>query len=679
MTVKSLTSVVNGSFLNRFGNLAQSNSGSRGASAAAVLAAGLQTAARTYGTAVQGLNGVATYLNVSRGVLGKLDALTDQMIDLADKSSRGGIGSQKRANYDRQLKDLASEFTNIVKKTKTGGYNALKLEDIESVFVTMGLDPTKVDSIKKIFSFFQELEDSADKKSLAADTSHAKRPIKIPAGAYSQEVVSTNGTGTFTLTSTYNSGGGGSNENVQIADINGDGHQDVVTGADTGNIAVQLGNGDGTFQATQNYAAGGSASRFNLTQLAGDGLYDAVAVAADGSSISVLLGGAGGTLTAAVQYDTGFFMAGEALKSITTGDFDGDLIADILVGGDSGSYSLLKGNADGTFNTGVVFAGNPASVADLVSGDFDGDGDRDFASYGDGVDIYLNDGTGSFTLDSTLALAAAPTGRLLYSDIDGNGRGDLLVSDSNNGNIKTFTGNPDGTFTSVATIATTSTPAQMAAVDVDNDGVKDLVFANKFNFGVMIGNNDGTFQAPSYVDMVADTGIAIGAADFNGDGVVDVITGENTEYTELFLGDIEYTSTIQENVLGKPREFTDLFDERRHIRKRPEAYQMLADLKALKEQITTNLDAADKVGKFLSDNISLVRAAGFAFLAASSDSRLASITDAEQLAAEVRAKIRSNPGVALSQAGNLEAITVASLVLDSSAFPSLKNYKSILK
>ena len=679
MAVKSLTSVVNGSFLSRFGNLAQSNSGQKGSSAAAVLAAGLQTAARTYGTAVQGLNGVATYLNVSRGVLGKLDALTDQMIDLADKASRGGIGAQKRANYDRQLKDLASEFTGIVKKTKNGGYNALKLEDLESVFVTMGLDPTKVESIKKIFSFFQELEDSSDKKSLAADTSHAKRPIKIPSGAYSAQVVSTNGTGTYTHASSFNTGDLGAIENIATADINGDGKQDIVSGGDTGNIAVQLGNGDGTFQAIQNYAAGGSASKFNLTQLAGDGLYDVVAQAADGSSISVMLGGPGGTFTAAVEYDTGFLGAGETLVSITNGDFDGDTISDVLVGSAAGNFSLLKGNADGTFNAGVMFAGSSDAINDLVAGDFDGDGDRDFASYESGVNIYLNDGTGSFTLDSSLGLVAAPHGRLLYADINSDGRGDLLVSDENNSNIKTFTGNPDGTFTTADTIATTSSTGQMSAVDVDNDGIKDLVFANKFDFGVMLGNNDGTFQSPSYVSMVADTGIAIGAADFTGDGVIDVITGENNGSLDFYVGDIEYTSSVQENALGKPREFSDLFDERRHIKKRPEAYQMLADLKALKEQITTNIDAADKVGKFLSDNISLVRAAGFAFLAASSDSRLSSITDAEQLAAEVRAKIRANPGVALSQAGNLEAITVASLVLDSSAFPSLKNYKSILK
>lgn len=672
MAVKSLSSVVNGNFISRFANLARQNSGS-GSSGSVTLASGLTTAARTYGTAVQGLNGVASYLNVSRGVLEKLDKITDEMISLADHASKGGIGSQKRANLDRQLKDLASEFKGIVTKTKAGGYNALQLEDIESVFVTMGLDPSKVDSIKKIFSFFNEIEDSDEKKSLAADTSHAKRPIKIPSGAYSQEVVTTSGTGTYTKINNLD-WGIDSIVKVQALDINGDGRQDLISGDDSGQFAVQLGNGDGTFLAAQTYTNGGSNAGMQIVQLAGDGRYDQVSKSAIQTNVSVSLGGAGGTFGAAVDVVTG--MAAD-VSGITVGDFDGDTISDILVGSNANEFSLMKGNADGTFAAGVTFTTATTATSSLVSGDFDGDGDRDLAVYADQMEIYLNDGSGNFTLDSTFA-SGIGGGTVEYVDINSDGESDLLVADENLETVTTFLSNSDGTFTQSDVSALGGSAHSISVNDVNNDGIKDIIATGKFEFGVFLGNNDGTFGSEIAHNFQV-TGTAITSADFDGDGVIDVISGEGAGVIEYFKGDKIYSSTIQDNVLGKPREFADLFDERRHIKTRPEAYQMLADLKALKDQITENIDASEKVGKFLTDNISVVRAAGFAFLNAASDTRIASISDADQLANEVRAKIRANPGVALAQIGNLEAITVASLVLDSTSFPSLKNYKNLLK
>src|SRR6516164_5374638 len=64
-----------------------------------------------------------------------------------------------------------------------------------------------------------------------------------------------------------------------VADLNGDGHLDVVVAEDDAGVGVMLGNGDGTFQAPVSYSTGGfTRSPIAIADLDGDGKLDLVVI-----------------------------------------------------------------------------------------------------------------------------------------------------------------------------------------------------------------------------------------------------------------------------------------------------------------------------------------------------------------------------------------------------------------
>ncbi len=168
-----------------------------------------------------------------------------------------------------------------------------------------------------------------------------------------------NGDGTFQLPVTYSSGGYGA-ISLAIADVNGDGHLDLIvanvcqssTGCDYhyayGSVGVLLGNGDGTFQpAVVSSISAGDIHWTALADLNGDGTPDLVVADAD-TTVGVLLGNGDGTFQPLVGYNSG----GPSF-ALTIGDVNGDGKPDI-VAGVTAAVSVLLGNGDGTFQSPIL-------------------------------------------------------------------------------------------------------------------------------------------------------------------------------------------------------------------------------------------------------------------------------------------------------------------------------------
>jgi hypothetical protein len=104
---------------------------------------------------------------------------------------------------------------------------------------------------------------------------------------------------------------------------------------------------------------------------------------------------------------------------------------------------------------------------------------------------------------------------------------DLAVANSGffppSGNVSVLLGNGDGTFQAPRNFGTGTRPNSVALGDFNGDGLADLAVANETSGSVslLLGNGDGTFQvARNFGAGTGPKSVAVG--DFNGDGLADL-------------------------------------------------------------------------------------------------------------------------------------------------------------
>jgi hypothetical protein len=141
-----------------------------------------------------------------------------------------------------------------------------------------------------------------------------------------------NGNGTFQPAVSYSSGGI-SAMSVAVADVNGDRKPDLlVANSGSGTVGVLLGNGDGTFCSALLYGSGGGAYSSNqivIADLNGDGKQDLLLANYGNDNVAGLLGNGDGTFQSALTYSSGGFGSGPT--SIAVKDVNGDDKPDVVV------------------------------------------------------------------------------------------------------------------------------------------------------------------------------------------------------------------------------------------------------------------------------------------------------------------------------------------------------------
>ena len=395
-----------------------------------------------------------------------------------------------------------------------------------------------------------------------------------------------NGDGTF-QTGVYYSGNFNFDNfpsEATIADVNGDGNNDVVVGnVDSGNISVFLGHGDGTLVVErESYGVGGFPWTTPLVaDFNGDGLMDVV-MPDDEFNLMYLQGYGDGTFRGSVNYELPNSFDQEAFSfDVATGDFNGDGIPDAVVGqlNNNGAPGIVVylGRGDGTFLPGVNYGDNP-NLAYVAVGDFNGDGRLDIAASDtrDGiVQIFMGNGDGTFNAGASYATdtASSPSPlNVVIGDFNHDGKLDLAIANAAAGTVGVLLGNGDGTFGNLASYPVTGfEPQSVTTADVNGDGYLDLLVPGFTDgpgaVGVLLANNDnsGTFQAVSFVTLTGSFPQYVAVGDLNKDGNPDLaITVENGTFggdIEIALGNgdgtfqasTEYPSTA----LGSGSIFTD--------------------------------------------------------------------------------------------------------------------------
>lgn len=194
----------------------------------------------------------------------------------------------------------------------------------------------------------------------------------------------------------------------------------------------------------------------------------------------------------------------DAPPAVAVGDFNGDGIADVVEaapteeGSPIHSLTVFLGRADGTFQR--VASRNPTGgdPRALVVGDFNGDGKLDvIAGDSDGTVLeFLGDGKGNLIRSGIIAKLGSVVS-IAVGHFTHGGNLDLAVSDPDSNSAAILLGAGDGSFRQTWSfpLPQRGKEFQIAAADFNQDGVTDLVIASEEegNYEVMLGNGNGTF------------------------------------------------------------------------------------------------------------------------------------------------------------------------------------------
>jgi hypothetical protein len=282
-----------------------------------------------------------------------------------------------------------------------------------------------------------------------------------------------------------------------------------------------------SFQVVANYAVSGGTRngimmRMAVADLNGDGIQDLVTT--DNRGVNVFLGSADGTFRLASSPRTFFNYA----SSVAVADFDGDGIPDLAVGhGDIiDGYGIrrvmvFRGNGDGTFQTPVEYdLGNAGYVGatpiDVAAVDLNGDGHPDLAvldAWGGKIVLMMNQGDGTFTIGPSIRITGGlQATSLVVADFNNDGIADLAAVGDNGAGI--LLGHGDGTFDTMLHYGAVGLPWAVAAGDFNGDGFTDLAVAGSHGgiavllnaadwsprgspfFGARRGAGQGRFGAP---------------------------------------------------------------------------------------------------------------------------------------------------------------------------------------
>jgi hypothetical protein len=269
-----------------------------------------------------------------------------------------------------------------------------------------------------------------------------------------------------------------------------------------------------------------------------------------------------------------------ALRAVVTGASVTNLVVTVPAGATYAPITETVGGLVAYANKAFqpTFLGNgsnisPSSFAprvDLAGGngpyviciaDLDGDGKPDLVAinyYDDNISLFRNISTnGSLTTDSFAprvdlpSFGGAPLG-LAVADVDGDGKLDLVVSDSSNNrvlvyrNISTVGTLTTNSFAAPVAFSAGNSPAAVRVRDLDGDGRPDIVCVNSGDNTLSILRNIGTAGSLTTNSFAAQVVLATGPnpsdlviADLDGDGKPDLV---QLNYTPSFFSVFRNTS-----------------------------------------------------------------------------------------------------------------------------------------
>lgn len=321
---------------------------------------------------------------------------------------------------------------------------------------------------------------------------------------------------------------------VDTADLDGDGHLDLVTQIGPG-VTTLYGDGTGAFTMAGDYPVGNSINQVLPADVNGDGRPDLVVTWIGGGEVAVLLNLGGRAFGPAAYYPVGTRPFG-----VAAGYFNADNRLDLAVANDeSHNISILLNAGGGTFGP-ATNIGAGSFPAHIVATELNGDNRTDLAmsNYVSGdVMTYFGNGQGGFTRSGTYKVGDYPA-QLVVTDFNRDGRPDIATANTFSHNVSVLLGTGGGLFAAAVTYPGYSYPHIMRAADFDGDGFPDLAVPNSttdsWSFYRSLGN--GGLAAAVRFFTGGKNLRTLAAGDYNEDGQPDVAVGDEEAFQlSIFL------------------------------------------------------------------------------------------------------------------------------------------------
>ncbi|MEM1214947.1 MAG: VCBS repeat-containing protein, partial [Bacteroidota bacterium] len=320
---------------------------------------------------------------------------------------------------------------------------------------------------------------------------------------------------------------------LTAADLNEDGFDDLAYASHDGGFGIHLNQGDGTFsEAIQIYDPGSPVIELFMADLNGDGHLDAMT--GTSSEARWLEGNGNGT------FDTPRLLSNQTtVSSIYAADLDQDEDLDIVVAAINGDLLSWHENlGNNQFGPNQVINDYHDGPRTVVAEDVDGDGLADLvvgnrqepSETGAGLVWYRNTGTSSFELMDTL-MAAGWHDYLHLADLDIDGDLDVISCHSND-DMAWLANDGSGNFGPPQELARNSRHVRFVETpDLNNDGFPDILYGLNDNSNlrntVLWRESTGAAQFKPF-DFVTVGGGDFGkpvVADMDQDGHLDYVIG----------------------------------------------------------------------------------------------------------------------------------------------------------
>jgi hypothetical protein len=316
---------------------------------------------------------------------------------------------------------------------------------------------------------------------------------------------------------------------IIAADFNHDGHIDLAVASTAGTVTVFLGKGNGQFSALPDVSiVSGALSSIAVGDFNRDGNPDIVVTSSALNQAAVLLGHGDGNFASAT-----LLAVGNSPVATRIADVDGDGIPDLIViNKGNNTFSVLNGVGDGTFKSAANFVVGNAPL-DVATADFYGNGKVDLATInqlGQNLSVPSGNGDGTFVAGRAYGAGVQPVA-VASGDLTRSGRSDMVVANycaadatcGGSGSAAVLLAGPGGVYQLGSTYAMGTGSVGIYLVDVNGDGVLDLIALNRVDRSVSLrlGTGDGSFGslitiplAAAPVSMVSGSFIKGGHTDF---------------------------------------------------------------------------------------------------------------------------------------------------------------------